>query len=59
MKKLSNIVFNNIAKEELEVLTHIVAETLAVLPLETKRFAAVDLWNIQRNYRTSFARRYK
>ena len=59
MKKLSNIVFSNIAKEELDVLMHIVDETLRFSPAEPKKFAVVDLWNIQRNYRTSFARRFK
>jgi len=58
MKKSSNLSFGNIDREEISALTHIVDETLAVLPTEPKKFTTVDLWSIQRNYRTSFSKRY-
>ncbi|MEJ7587644.1 MAG: hypothetical protein WKI04_08790 [Ferruginibacter sp.] len=59
MKKQSNILFTQIATEQLLELTSIVKETLAPGFNNTKNkvFTSADLWNIQRQRKNRIQRR--
>lgn len=57
MKKETENTFLQISKEQTEMLTTIVNETLAAGFIQPKTFSTVDLWNIQRRSRTIMPRR--
>jgi hypothetical protein len=60
MKKIITLLrYQPLNTDELRILTQEVKETLDVMPQTAVKpaFTAVDLWNIQRRYKTSFATR--
>ena len=58
MKHQSNTLFTQLNKQEVESLTTVVKETLAMGIASThKNFSAVDLWNIHRQRRSVTGRR--
>lgn len=58
MKKQSNNLFTQISKEETEILTQQVKETLATgLNSHSRTFGSLDLWNIHRQRKTMAGRR--
>lgn len=58
MKKQSTNQFSQISKEQTEILTTVVSETLATGFSQAKTFSTADLWNIQRKSRTMMIRKY-
>jgi hypothetical protein len=59
MKHQSNILFTQLNKQEVEKLTTVVTETLALgITNSHKTFSSVDLWNIHRQRRSTGGRRY-
>lgn len=58
MKKQSTNQFSQISKEQTEILTTVVSETLATGFNQAKTFSTADLWNIQRKSRTMMIRKY-
>lgn len=52
MKKVTNINFANLSKEQTNELTKTVLETVAMDYVTAKNFTIVDLWNIQRKSKT-------
>lgn len=60
MKKLSNILFVELSKEERMNLLKEVKETIAFALVEPRKriFTAADLWNIQRQGKARVQRRY-
>jgi hypothetical protein len=57
MKKQNLKFINFIGKDEMDNLTHIVKETVSEVINECKKLTTADLWNIQRNYKTTISRR--
>ncbi|MBC7890261.1 MAG: hypothetical protein H7Z13_20490 [Ferruginibacter sp.] len=59
MKKQSNNLFTTISKQQVEKLTSVVKETLAMgfNQPNIKIFTTADLWNIQRQGKTRIQRR--
>ena len=58
MKHQSNTLFAQLNKQEVETLTTVVKETLALgIAATHKTFSAVDLWNIHRQRRSVTGRR--
>ena len=53
MKKQNEINFSKISKEQTDVLTTVVNETIARDFVPVKSFSVVDLWNIRRNRKTT------
>lgn len=53
-----NNLFKVISKSETEKLTTMVNETVAVVEHPEKAFTAADLWNIQRQKKTTVRRGY-
>lgn len=47
-----------ISKEETKNLATVINETIAFSANNVKSFTAADLWNIQRNMKSSFQRRH-
>ena len=58
MKTQNNSLLIAISKTETKNLTKIVSETLAFEVGQKKSFTAVDLWNIQRQKRSTVQRRH-
>ena len=58
MKKQSTNQFSQTRKEQTEILTTVVSETLATGFNQAKTFSTADLWNIQRKRRTMMIRKY-
>lgn len=58
MNTQNNNLFTSISKEETKNLTSVVNETIAFGHNQEKAFRAVDLWNIQRQRRSSLQRRH-
>jgi hypothetical protein len=56
MKKQNENTINILTKKDVETLTRVVKETLAIA--RPKTFSTADLWNIQRKSRTMVSRRY-
>ena len=56
MKKETGLRFAKMSKGQLHELTTIVNETLSTDFVPAKSFTAVDLWNIQRQGKTSMNR---
>jgi hypothetical protein len=50
--------FTSISKAATKKLTAVVNETLAFNVIQTKAFTAADLWNIQRQRKSSLQRRH-
>jgi hypothetical protein len=61
MKKQSNSLFTTMSNENLSDLTSFVNETLATTckKLNGKIFTTADLWNIQRQSKSSILRRHR
>ncbi|HMI79418.1 MAG TPA: hypothetical protein VK484_11530 [Ferruginibacter sp.] len=55
MKKQNENTINILTKKDVETLTRVVKETLAIARPRT--FSTADLWNIQRRSRTMVSRR--
>ncbi len=53
MKKETGFNFANISKEKSNELTTIVKETIAIDFVPAKNFTVIDLWNIQRQGKTT------
>lgn len=53
MKKVTNINFAKLSKEQTNELTTTVPETVATDFVTPKNFTIVDLWNIQRKSKTT------
>jgi len=58
MNTQNNNLFTSISKEESKNLTTVVNETISFGHNQEKEFRAVDLWNIQRQRRSSLQRRH-
>lgn len=60
MKKLSNVLFSQLTRKELNVLTTVIDETIATefSFKENKVFTPADMWNIHRNLKSRITRRY-
>ena len=58
MKTQNNSLLIAISKTETKNLTKIVSETLAFEVGQKKSFTAADLWNIQRQKRSTVQRRH-
>lgn len=61
MKRLSNILFTNLSKQQLKAITTIVDETIApviILQEPEKVFSAADLWSVHRQRRSFSKRRF-
>lgn len=59
-RQTTTLFFSNLGKEEVERLTSIVTEVIAV-PVKkiiSKNFSAADLWNIQKQRRGFVQRRF-
>jgi hypothetical protein len=59
MKKQTNKNIPFITKEVINNLADVVNETVCGESILHKTFTAADLWNIQRNYKTTPDRRYR
>lgn len=57
MEKLTNNQFNFINKEQVDQLILSVKEVSTVDCVDQKQFSTVDLWSIQRRYKTMLNRR--
>jgi hypothetical protein len=58
MKQTTTSLFTNLNKQQLENLTTVVTETLAIGMVDKgRRFSTADLWHIQRQRRGIPARR--
>lgn len=60
MKKQSFVLFNNLSKEAMAILTTEVKETIAFGLVEpaAKKFTTADLWSIQRQGKVRNQRRF-
>lgn len=53
MKKVTNLHFAKLSKEQTNELTTTVSETVATDFVTARSFTIVDLWNIRRNSKTT------
>ena len=61
MKRLSNILFTNLSKQQLKAITTIVDETIApviIFQEPEKVFTPADLWSVHSQRRTFVKRRF-
>ncbi len=60
MKKQPNMLFASLSKEDMTNLTNDVKESIAFGLVEPARkmFTSAELWNIQRNIKSTLQRRY-
>ncbi len=57
MNKHNTQKINIITKEQINNLTQVVKATIGVVTNQNKQFSTVDLWNIQKSYRSILNRR--
>ncbi|CAN5257454.1 hypothetical protein BH11BAC5_BH11BAC5_49870 [soil metagenome] len=58
MKKQTEINFSKISKEQINTLTTVVSESIAMDYVPFKTFTTIDLWNIRRKSNSISNRRH-